>query len=188
LGGGQAGARRTMITSPGHAPPGLATVTLLVTARARPGGPARIPEPERAWARIMIRPEGQQGGAGANLKQPDSEAEGGLRKICKGAAMLTMLRLSKKRTCQTKMNGRLKSKKGTEAKLESKPGTSLARRPGVAVQAVVILWPFDPRPPDERPSRCRSSVSRGRDPGPGRIWDILCAVGGRQRSDSGPPA
>jgi hypothetical protein len=49
MGGGVLGARRerrrTMIMSPGHVPPGVATVTLLVTARAGPGGPARIPDP-----------------------------------------------------------------------------------------------------------------------------------------------
>ena len=48
MGGGQAGApaddNHVLVTSP----PGEATVTSPVTARAGPGGPARIPEPERA--------------------------------------------------------------------------------------------------------------------------------------------
>jgi hypothetical protein len=67
MGGGQAGAPadddrggRPLVTSPrgrrplaggdvpwSH-PPGKATVTSLVTARAGPRGPVRIPEPERA--------------------------------------------------------------------------------------------------------------------------------------------
>jgi hypothetical protein len=48
MGGGQAGAPADDDHVPGHVPPGMATVTSLVTARAGPRGPARIPEPERA--------------------------------------------------------------------------------------------------------------------------------------------
>jgi hypothetical protein len=66
-----------MITSTDHVPPpGVATVTLQVTARAGPGGPPRIPEPER------IRPERPTGrGRGGAAR-----GCGGAEKICRGAA------------------------------------------------------------------------------------------------------
>jgi hypothetical protein len=54
---------------------GMATVTLLVTARAGPGGPARIPEQNRAVARSLRRGSasgcfaaGGCGGAERNLQ------------------------------------------------------------------------------------------------------------------------
>jgi hypothetical protein len=47
MGAGQAGAPADDDHSPGHVPPGMATVTSPVTARAGPGGPAQIPELER---------------------------------------------------------------------------------------------------------------------------------------------
>jgi hypothetical protein len=48
MGGGQAGAPAEDDHVPCSRPPGMASVTSLVTARAGPRGPARIPEPERA--------------------------------------------------------------------------------------------------------------------------------------------
>jgi hypothetical protein len=55
MGRGQAGAPADDDHVLWSRPPGVATVTFLVTARAGPCGPAWIPEPERAEARI--RPE-----------------------------------------------------------------------------------------------------------------------------------
>jgi hypothetical protein len=66
-----------MITSPGHVPPGMATVTSLVTARAGPWG--RPGSRNRSGPRPGSGPKGQQGGAGA--KPP--EAAEGLRKSAK---------------------------------------------------------------------------------------------------------
>ena len=89
MGGGQAGAPVDEDHVPWSRPPppGMATVTSLVTARAGPGGLAQISELERAEGRICLK--GQQEGAGA--KQP--EAEEGLRKICEGATTLRCSRL-----------------------------------------------------------------------------------------------
>jgi hypothetical protein len=48
MGGGQAGAPADDDHVPWPRPPGMATVTSPVTARAGPGGPTKIQEPERA--------------------------------------------------------------------------------------------------------------------------------------------
>ena len=66
MGGGQAGAPADDDPVPWSRPPGVATVTLLVIAWAGPGRPARIPEPERAEARIRPeRPTGRGKGEAA---------------------------------------------------------------------------------------------------------------------------
>ena len=48
MGGGQAKSPADDDHVPWSRPPGMATVTSPVTVRAGPGGPAQIPEPERA--------------------------------------------------------------------------------------------------------------------------------------------
>jgi hypothetical protein len=87
MGGGQAGAPADNDHVPWSRPPGVATVTLLVTARAGPGGPARISEPEGAEA--QIRPEKPKGRGRGEAAEGCGAAEKNLR-----AAKLMMLRLN----------------------------------------------------------------------------------------------
>ncbi len=97
----------------------MATVTLLVTARAGPPGPARIPEPERAEARI--RPERPIGRGRGEAAGGCRGAEKNLSKSGKVNDAATKNKLQAK----LKIIDNLKSKTGAGAK--SEPGTSLAR-------------------------------------------------------------
>jgi hypothetical protein len=79
-GGGQAGAPADDDHVPWSRPPWRGDRDLAGHGAGWPGGPARIPEPERAEARI--RPERLTGsGRGEALKQP--EAAEGLTKTAK---------------------------------------------------------------------------------------------------------
>jgi hypothetical protein len=62
-----------MNTSPGHVPSGMASVALPVTARAGPGGPAQIPEPEPGRTGWTC----PDPGTGAGLGRGRGEAAGG---------------------------------------------------------------------------------------------------------------
>ena len=77
MGGGQAGAPADDDHVPWSRPPGMATVTSLVTSRA--GAWGRPGSRNRSGPRPRSGPKGKQGGAGA--KQP--KAAEGLRKSAK---------------------------------------------------------------------------------------------------------
>jgi hypothetical protein len=121
MGGGQAGAPADDDHVPWSRPPGMATMTSPVTARAGAG---------QGWAGLY---PGIGAGLGPNpARKANSEGQGrsrqsgGAEKICQRAATITMLRTKNKSTCQTKRKNLKSLRKSRRPKANRKPARPVA--------------------------------------------------------------